>query len=105
MSEEQIETEQTEQTIYSKRLFLSDEGGSLAATAASVTTTAMGNGRKYLDVNLTITDSDGDKVYLGFWNYDYEAEVKEAVVLHRLRDVLDELIAAVAEAKAYCGEF
>jgi hypothetical protein len=84
--------ETKEETIHRSRVFL-DDGLSLAAVASSVTVTTMNNGTKYIDVDLTLVDSNGNKSDFGFWNWETSDGM---LVLQRLRDEIDKLIAALA---------
>ena len=84
--------ETKEETIHRSRVFL-DDGLSLAAVASSVAVITMNNGTKYTDVDLTLVDDSGNKIYFGFWNWETSDGI---LVLQRLRDEIDKLIAALA---------
>ena len=87
-----------EETVYRSRVFLDDV--SLAAVASSVDVTTLKDEHddvfsKFVSINLTIVDGDGDRVDLSFWE---ESGGDRILVLHRLRDELDKLIAVAASA-------
>lgn len=92
--------DEEEKVIYSNRAFLSNEPNtsSIAAVSAVVTLTTISSGNQYLDVDLTIVDNSGDKVWFGFWEWGTGNDVDELAVLRTLRNEIDKLIVAVEGA-------
>lgn len=90
-------SDEKEEAIYSNRVFLDNEPNtnSIAAVSAAVVLTTIGNGNQYLDVDLTIVDNNGDKVWFGFWDWGTGNDVDELAVLRTLRNEIDKLIVAV----------
>ena len=87
-----------EEAVYRSRTFLEPDGQALAAVASSVDVTTHENGRRFLDVGMTIIDNDGNKAWIGFWNWGSGADVDDLVILRTLRDEVDKLITAVEQA-------
>lgn len=84
------------QVVYKSRVFLSEDGESLAAFRGMIERTETSRSI-FVDVDATITDHEGKRVDLGFWAMRDPSEHIGALV--KLRDELNQLITAVGQVQ------